>query len=477
MSAMPSHRSKPTTATRRGPRGGAAVAVLAVLGLLAAACGGSDASTDGGASKGKTVPLGTPMSSKEAADLAVQLLGPIKYVTGSTTRGVNGKVITIGGVAEIKDATGQDNYQGVCDGAKARFERANREGGVNGYTFDYVGCADTGGSPEAAKQKVREMVEKKKVFALIPKTVPSGGSATYLNTRKVPYFGWGIDGDYCGWNDRQFAFSTTGAIACSNVVRGKTFFSGVGITTYVEGTKQDPKKVKFAIVGSNDAAAAGAVPALANIAKGTGSEVVYSGKPIPGQGSPPLADYTPLAQEIVAAKPTAVYMPIPASPIFALIAALRANGYKGDVVMPFADARLMAVVNQIDQAYAETPNMGSLAFPSTEFAQVTKDLKAVGSKAPADGLGSVSSYIGADLFIAALEKVKGPLTTEALAKALNSGLSYPGYGNVACGTIWPGAHVVSSTCGALVQFDAKTKSIRPLADFREVGENYLFKAN
>src|SRR2546427_10997911 len=63
---------------------------------------------------------------------------------GSTVRGINGKVITIDGV--VAQAQGPDNpvdpFPGMCEGAQARFDRANKKNEVKGYTFKYGKCYD-----------------------------------------------------------------------------------------------------------------------------------------------------------------------------------------------------------------------------------------------------------------------------------------------------------------------------------------------
>ncbi|WP_158072933.1 ABC transporter substrate-binding protein, partial [Pseudofrankia sp. EUN1h] len=168
--------------SRRARAGLAGVAAL-VAAVTFASC---SSTTDNGTSSAP-VDLGKPMDAAAASKLAIEKAGPIEFATGDTVRGVNGKVITIGGVADVKDTTGIENFPGVCDGAKARFERANREGGVNGYTFSYAGCTDSGADPTTSKDAVTEMVEDKKVFGLVPFTATVSTVGDYLNDKHVPY--------------------------------------------------------------------------------------------------------------------------------------------------------------------------------------------------------------------------------------------------------------------------------------------------
>ena len=92
-------------------------------------------------------------------------------------------------------------------GAKARFARANTEGGVNGRKINYLGAADNKLDPSQDLSTVKKIVEQDKAFAIVPMVSPmlaQGG--TYLVTNKVPFFGWGITPAFCN-NDVGFGFT------------------------------------------------------------------------------------------------------------------------------------------------------------------------------------------------------------------------------------------------------------------------------
>jgi ABC-type branched-subunit amino acid transport system substrate-binding protein len=378
------------------------------------------------------------------------------------------------GSPTFKDPTGIENFPGVCDGAKARFERANRDGGVNGYTFQYVGCTDSGSDTTRTRDAVHEMVEDRKVFGLVPFTAAISNTGDYLNQQHVQYFGWGICTDYCGWNDRQFAFSITGSLGCAGVVPGSTFFSSVGLASYLASSGKKPADVRTAVVGRSVDASRLSVLSFEKIGVGLGMKVPYAKSPIPGPGAPPLADFTPIARDIISSGANLVALTIPPATLFPVIAALRSAGYTGDTLMFFADERLAALATQLDGVYSMTSNFGSSLFPSTSFDQVKADLKAIGSTAPVSGSGTLTSYGSADLFLSAFAKIQGPVTTEALTKVLNSGFEYKQLGNVMCGSSWPDFHVLASNCAAMVRFNGANKAIIPLHDLTEFGQEYLF---
>ena len=110
----------------------------------------------------------------------------------TATRGVTATSIKVGGVGYSYV------YGGADVGARARFQRANDSGGVNGRTIDYLGFADDGGDPAAGTTAVTKAVEQDGVLAVVPAVTPDFGAASYLTGAKVPYFGWALSSDFCG---------------------------------------------------------------------------------------------------------------------------------------------------------------------------------------------------------------------------------------------------------------------------------------
>jgi hypothetical protein len=142
-----------------------------------------------------------------------------------------------------------------------------------------------------------------------------------------------------------------------------------------------------------------------------------------------------------------------------------------------ADDRLAALANQLDGAYAMSPNFGSALFPSRTFEQMKADLKAVGSTASANGSGTLTAYGSADLFLSAFAKIQVPVTTEALAKVLNSGFEYQQLGNAVCGSNWPEFRVEPSDCASILRFNGRKKTLEPLKDLGVFGKQFLFAAS
>ena len=128
-------------------------------------------------------------------------LAPAAGAGDTTNRGVTETSIKVGGLGN------SFSFGGADIGARARFERANDTGGVNGRTIDYTGFADDGGGdPAAGTAAATKLVEQDQVFAVVPTVTPNLAGAAYLAEQKVPYFGWALSSDFCG-NAYGFGFS------------------------------------------------------------------------------------------------------------------------------------------------------------------------------------------------------------------------------------------------------------------------------
>jgi branched-chain amino acid transport system substrate-binding protein len=405
-----------------------------------------------------------------------QKLGKIKAATGSTTTGINGHTITISGIASVT-LNGQPEFSGACDGAKAAFAAANRAGGVNGYKINYLGCSDDATTPATTTQLMTQAVDQNHVFAIVPFSSGTDASAALLNKDHVPYFGFGVDPTaYCGWNGVSFGFSVSSAEGCVGAVNGATVFSDVGVAGFAKAAQLVPSKVKLAILSTQSPDSQLSGNAEAYLAKKMGMRVVYNQAAVPGPQSPQLTDYSPITQQIVASGANAFIDLVSGAPVIAIGDALKTSGYKGAwEQFSFTDASYLsiaAVANAVQGSYALTAQVGSPAFPSSQFATISHNLKAIGSSA-ALGLGTLTSYGSALMFLDALKHVKGSLTAEKLANVVNNnaGYTFPGFGNAICPATWPSAHVVASNCAAFIRITGPT--IKPLLSLGTNGQAWL----
>ncbi|WP_183407820.1 ABC transporter substrate-binding protein [Nocardioides marmoriginsengisoli] len=438
------------------------VAILAV-----SACGSSDSGDSSRSPKQSTI-----LDADQAKAEVNEVLGAIPAVSGETTRGIEGRVITIGGTGSATRG-GQDTLPGLDVGAKARIERANREGGVNGYTFNYVGFEDDHATPNESLQAVQSLVKSDKVFALVPYAALAGSSSDYLLKEKVPSFGW-LTQDFCTWDKNPYMFSTTGQTNCANPLPGKA----VGVTgplqSYIDETGKKPADVKLAVYGANDPSSKAGLNGLAAAGEALGMDVVYAQTDLPSAVEPQLSDYTPIAQKLVSSGANLIVGTTVVPTTLAVLGALKGLGYQGD---SFAGIPIEALLQSpqtaaiVDGVYAGVGATGGIPLLAPEeFNQVQDDLDAIGSDAPAEGIGTVTGYWAADLFLQALAAVDGPVTAEKVTNVLNDGsFQYTGIEGVTCSNTYPVGRVLPSLCAGLLKYDAAGKTLDALTEYKALG--------
>jgi branched-chain amino acid transport system substrate-binding protein len=438
---------------------------------------GSTAASSGSAtgSAGGTPSAAGLLTQDQAGEQILAALGKLPVLTTETTRGITGKVIKVGSTTTDTKG-GQHTQPGICDGAKARFTRANKEGGVNGYTFDFVGCKDDTAQPGVAQQNVQDLVEGQKVFAIVEYNSATGNLGNYFKDNNVPYFG-ALGVDYCGWADKIYAASISGESVCASSLPGKAVVNTASLTSILKATGKNPKDIKLALFSASDSYYRASMVNQVAAAKALGINVVYSATDLPSASEPQLADFTPVATKLIASGANTVMSIVTAPATLGTFAALKSNGYTGDLWWTGVSSSLMndpGTAATMDGVVASTPN-AALAFGDAPLAQITADMKAVGSTYAADQIGTLGSYTAADLFIQTLQKVSGPLTAEKMMNVLNQGgFTYKGIPGVSCDMSWPAGRVLSPGCSGVVKYDAAKKTIDSLLPLQNIG-GYLIQ--
>ena len=110
----------------------------------------------------------------------------------SSTRGVTSTTINVAGMVS------KPTFAAAMQGAQARFDRENANGGVYGRKIKIVDTADDKFDPTTNVQEARRVVSTDDVFAIVPVVSVVVGSSDYLAQQKVPFFGWGISSGFCG---------------------------------------------------------------------------------------------------------------------------------------------------------------------------------------------------------------------------------------------------------------------------------------
>jgi branched-chain amino acid transport system substrate-binding protein len=428
-----------------------------------------------------TVPSPTmPLTDQQAGAVAKTILGPLHKVSGSTTRGISDKTITIAGIS-TETQGGAPALQGGCAGTKARFARADRQGGVRGYKINYLGCSDDGGSAQTADQLIHKAVQQQNAFAIVPlsSVVSSAADGEFLNASHELYFGTGLTPTYCGWNTAPFAFSSMESVGCT-VNSNKQFLSSFTISIYNSYKAQKnvkPSSIKWALVSSNLPNDHAISNAQAAIAKTLGNKVTYNAWPEPAPGSPPVTDWGPVAEQIIQSGANAVELELVGQPAFELMGALKANGYQGDIEgVGFNAPGVLSVASLrsvVDGTLGEDSWTGSTVYPSPQMTQVQKDLTAIRSRLSPDNFPVLWGYQAADFFLQALAKTTGTLTEEKVANLINGGFTYTGYGTATGPSVWPQGHVTQSNFAGMELVNGKTGTTKAVIPLKQYGANYL----
>jgi ABC-type branched-subunit amino acid transport system substrate-binding protein len=152
--------------------------------------GGATPSTPstGGTGGGGTTPT-TTQASGSTTTTATQSGGG-----GQPGPGVNGKVITVGG---IYDETGPVDATVERDTVRSYFDLVNQHGGVNGYKLQLIDC-DSKYDPSSAHQCAQKLISQG-VLAIVGWLSLSGeqGETPYLTNQGVPIIGGlGVPAEY-----------------------------------------------------------------------------------------------------------------------------------------------------------------------------------------------------------------------------------------------------------------------------------------
>lgn len=127
------------------------------------------------------------------------------------SRGVTATSIKVGGIVSMTSASGYSKKDTDL-GAKARYLRANAEGGVNGRTIDYIGAEDDGRDPAKNLAAARKLVQQDKVSAVAPMSSVTFSGADFLSQEQVPTFGWGTLPSFC---DPAYLYGFNGCLVPS----------------------------------------------------------------------------------------------------------------------------------------------------------------------------------------------------------------------------------------------------------------------
>ena len=230
-----------------------ALATVALVALGTAACGSSGSS---GASSS-----GSSSGSSSAGNTA-------------SAPGVTPNSVDVGIITSTVGVAGP-NFVHYADGARARFDQQNAQGGVNGRKLSLT-VVDDGGSITQDQTAAQDLVSKN-VFAVIAGTPFFFAAFKYLNQQGVPVTGGGFDGPEWGQQPNTNMFSFTGNTGPNFLVNAQNT-GGVEFIKSQGGT--NIAALGYGISPSSSAAA----QAVATVAPAVGLKAGYINTSIPFGG-------------------------------------------------------------------------------------------------------------------------------------------------------------------------------------------------
>jgi len=403
---------------------------LSALSLSALSAGAQTTTTKPGTTKPATTKPATtkPVTTKPGTSTTGKAAGAVRGVTDTT--------ITVGGLGTSA------LYGDAAVGAKARFDRANASGGVNGRTITFQGITDDGGVPGFNKAAAEKIVGTD-IFAVVPAVAADMAGANDLVNAQMPYFGWALSSDFCG---NGYGFGYSGCIAAS------------GLTTNIWGktVKQafaspNPLGNTAAVLTDNSPGGQYALQEATSGLKAAGLKVTYGKASLP---VPPGGDYAAVLKDALVSNggkaPRSIFVVGSYSNVTGVQQALRDGGYLGTFTnLVQYDPNLVAQSSGASVFLQTAPT--EAAANNDAMKQLVADVQKVAPDQPINQ-SVIAGYLSADLFLAAVQKAGKDLTVGKLISAANQNFTYelPG---VAGPTKFPGAHTTPTPCGSLVRSD------------------------
>ncbi|MFD5322518.1 ABC transporter substrate-binding protein [Streptomyces sp. NPDC127092] len=365
--------------------------------------------------------------------------------SGGTVRGVTADTVTVGGIVSMTSASGYSKKDTDL-GARARYDRANAEGGINGRRIEYLGAEDDGQDPARNLAAARRLVQQEKVFAVAPMSSVTFAGADFLDAQAVPTVGWGTLPSFCG-PKHIYGFN-----GCLVPTPGGTLNQTwpEGLATVLGGAKG--RSVAL-IAGDNDAGKFG-IRTFTQGFKAAGFDLAYAKAAVPAGSLP--SDWSAYTKEILRSgpggkAPDAVVSVMQTPYNIGLFTALKRAGYRGVLSDPTDyDPGLLAkdatrqaldgvlVLLQFQPFEADSPAMR----------QFKADIrKAAGREVPLN-MHMMTGYMSADLFLAIAARAGKDLTVESFQKAANG---FSDTGTLVGDRAEPKGRKESFGCGALVR--------------------------
>jgi branched-chain amino acid transport system substrate-binding protein len=434
--------------------------LVAVLALVATACGDDDdddTSATGtqttAAATGATGTTGASATTAAAAGSTEIPAGydPVPFTGEPSTRGITDTEIKVGGVYQ------GNFYPGLDIGARARFERANSEGGVHGREITLLGVEDDGDDSSRNLELARTQVLDNEAFALLVTSalfLPQ--TSDFLAENQVPFFGWGFMPGFCHPNWWGFSFNGCLSPRSFGVPDAPLNSALIDVPADILGVERDDYTV-VAFYSDDDAGRAGRQQ-FELVWK---AENILATEFLPTASAGGVQDPTPFVKAVMDNNPDVVLLTVDFGAALVMKGALRAAGYQG-VVQDYTTYSPGLLESNAELAASLEGGYSITQVPPFEdgaaaTAQIATDLTAIGED-PFVSLGVSIGYWSADLLVQILEATGPDLDTKTFYETANGGFrSEQQEGGLGAQT-FPLNHFQMSPCAAAVKVENATYS-------------------
>ena len=307
---------------------------------------------------------------------------------------------------------------GAADACKARIGRANAEGGVNGRKIELEAVDDQ--SSPGNLDKAKDLVENRKVFAVINDSALAFFAYRYLVSAGVPVIGGGFDGNYYYEKGNENIISGLGG---SSPVPGLTYDTGTKMIKKLGG-----KKLAAVGYGISPSSSENAKAVYEYAAPKAGLESTYLNTTV-DFGS---TDVGPIVLGIKNSGADSLWLPLNSNTNLAIVQGLQQNGVQ-------MKANLMAT--GYGQELLDSPvkdilterDVFSTGFRPVELGgagvkQFMKDRKKYSTLTGVPDWGEYTGYVTCDIAVMGLEGAGKNLTRQGFIDAIRSEDSYDGAG-------------------------------------------------
>ncbi|MDJ0381727.1 ABC transporter substrate-binding protein [Streptomyces sp. G-G2] len=360
-------------------------------------------------------------------------------------RGVSDTSVKVGGIVSMTSASGYSKKDTDL-GARARYQRANAEGGINGRVIDYLGAEDDGQDPAKNLAAARKLVQQDKVFAVSPMSSVTFSGADFLDQQRVPTFGWGTTPAFCG---PKYIYGFNGCLVPTP--------GGTLNQTWPEGIAQvlgGAKGRSVAVIANDSDAGKFGVRTFSQGFASAGFTVSYAKSSVPGTAVP--SDWSAYVKDLLSANggkaPDAVVSVMQTPNNIGLFSALKRAGYQGLLSDPTDyDPGLLAkdTTKQALDGVHVLLQFEPFESPDAKMARFKADIKAAsGGKEVPLNMHMLTGYMSADLFVSIARKAGRELTVDSFQRAAQS---FSDTGTLVGDRAEPQGQKNSFGCGALVQ--------------------------